>query len=298
VSTHGRSAPAPPAPAPTSSPTRTAHTISTSPSDASRPSRRGSGDLRLQHFSLGRLDDEQARHKLEELGRVVHRAATPELEPGTGWASERWRQRLDDLRHVDGYQATKGDRVVGFVLYRTFPLCDRRALQLFSAYVLPDHQGLGLAFAMNARIVFRELTRHPLAHHYLVAPMMVPIALRGWRDRIADGRWFYPAMPGSEPPSDSLVHAATTAAAQRYATSTFDARHGVLHGLTPARDRPPADSGDATVDQHFHDHVDPRRGDAVLMVIDASAAMVLASLGRLAAAAPRAWSARRREPRP
>ena len=298
MSSLGRSTPAPPASAQTASPPRTAHTSSASPSDAGRSPRRGSGDLRLQHFSLGRLDDEQARRKLDELGRVVHRAATPELEPGTGWASERWQQRLDDLRHVDGYQATKGDRIVGFVLYRTFPLCDRRALQLFSAYVLPDHQGLGLAFAMNARIVFRELSRHPLAHHYVVAPMMVPIALRGWRDRIADGRWFYPRMPGSEPPSDSLTHAATTAASQRYSASTFDAIHGVLHGLTPPRDRPPADSGDDAVDRHFHEHVDPRRGDAVLMVVDASAAMVLASLGRLATAAPRAWNARRRGPRP
>ena len=235
---------------------------------------------------------DEADRWLVQLGEVVRGAATPDLSAG-GWAVDRWHARAESLRGVDGYVALDGGRPVGFVLSREFPSGGRRALQLY-AYVLPGYQGRGLAAAMNARIVFHELAHHPFASHYLVAPMTAPIALRGWRTHIATRRDFYPRLAGSSDPRPSLVEAAERIAAEQFGGHEFDPATGVLHGVTPPRDRTPPPSGDPAIDRVFRDHVTPASGDTVLMVVDASRRQVAASVVQLIRAAPRALRTRSR----
>ena len=262
------------------------------PSAPSAPPGEGSGRLSFRHLALHRMPRDEADRWLAELGEVVRGAATPDLPVG-GWAADRWEARAESLRGVDGYVALHGGRAVGFVLNRVFPSGGRRALQLY-AYVLPEYQGRGLAASMNARIVFHELAHHPVASHYLVAPMTAPIALRGWRTHIATRRDFFPRLAGSSDPRPSLVEAAERIAAEQFGGHEFDPSTGVLRGVTPPRDRTPAPSGDASIDRLFRDHVNAESGDTVLMVVDASRRQVAASVVQLLRAAPRAMRTRSR----
>jgi hypothetical protein len=138
------------------------------------------------------------------------------------------------------------------------------------------------------------LARRPGSAYFLAADVLNPIALAGWRDRITRSVDFYPPVGPGDRPRPELVSAAAAFAAERYPASQLDVATGVLRAKTLPRDRPASASGDREVDHLFDVAVDPRRGDTVLMLVDADRSMLLAELGQMARALPRVLTNRRR----
>ena len=245
-----------------------------------------SARVRIERVEMSRCSESVARQLFDEMGRVAAAAATPELPAGTGWAAEVWETRWPGIRSVDAYVARAAGELVGFMLCTTVRVGGRRALYLQAAYVHPALQGRGIGFAINARVVFRELCSHPFARRYMVSDMMSPVALAGWRARVSSRDDFYPAMDGA-PATELMQSLALDAARTLYPDLVFDLGTGVLHGRTGARPAPTTRSGVAVVDAHYDRFVDPARGDTVLVVVNGRRREVLAGAGKLLSAIPR-----------
>ncbi len=245
-----------------------------------------SAPVRIERVEMSRCSESEARRIFDEMGRVVAAAATPDLPAGTGWASDVWESRWPGIRDVDAYVALAAGELVGFMLCTTVTVGGRRALYLQAAYIHPELQGRGIGFAINARVVFRELCAHPFSRRYMVSDMMSPVALGAWRAQVADRNDFYPPLDGA--PTTELMQAlALDAAHTLYPDLTFDLGTGVLHGRTGARPAPTTRSGIALVDAHYDRFVDPARGDTVLVVVNGRRREVLAGAGKLLSAIPR-----------
>jgi L-amino acid N-acyltransferase YncA len=246
--------------------------------------------LRVRRIHLAGLATETASGLLEQVGRLVVGVATPDLPAGTGWMAEEWAARGQSASDATLWTATLGDALVGCMFVSELELDGTRALFLQSAYVHPALQGRGVGFALNARMALRELLRHPFGSRWVVAALMSPVALAGWRSRLSPGA-AYPGL-GDTDLRPELTSVAAAAAAQLYPTVPFDPATGVLHGRTPPRSGRVTPSGDQFVDAHFEQHVDPAAGDAVLMVLDGRRSEVVRCLGRVPGALLRSISVR------
>ena len=245
-----------------------------------------SAPVRLERVEMSSCSETEARRLFDEMGRVVAAAATPDLPAGTGWAAEVWETRWPGIRSVDAYVARAAGELVGFMLCDTVMVGARRALYLQAAYIHPALQGRGIGFAINARVVFRELCAHPFSRRYMVSDMMSPVALAGWRARVSSRDDFFPPMDGA-PATASMRQLAIDAARLLYPDLAFDVDSGVLHGRTGPRTEAPIRSGVASVDAHYDRFVDPVAGDTVLVVVNGRRREVLAGAGKLLSAIPR-----------
>jgi GNAT superfamily N-acetyltransferase len=245
------------------------------------------GPVRIRRVRLGGLPAGEARRLFDRMGQVMVATLNPGGSADANWAARDWDRRWPAMRTCDAYLAEQDGRLVGFLAYETVRVARRRAVHLLAAYILPDYQGLGIAFSINARIVFRSLLTRPLADQVLVMDVLNPLAFRAWRVRVTDGRNFFPAVGGSAEPSPGLQRVARQVAADRYPSVQFDPASGVLRGKTLPRDGDPPHSGDLVVDRYFDRHVDASSGDTVLVVIDGNRRAVLDGLAQMVRAVPR-----------
>lgn len=240
----------------------------------------------ITHARFATLGDDQAHTLFEELMAVamssVTEAATRDLEG----------RRRGLLNHASVYMARADGRIVGFVIYRMGSLVGRPSAHLVAACLLPEYQGRGVASALNARIVLRLLRTRPFSPVFVVAHIMNPVALEGWRSRIRNRTYFYPRIAGSAPPNPTLVAAALEFATEHDFDCNFDLDTGVVHGRLLPGSAPKARSKDPSVNQHFDSWVDPERGDALLMVVDGGRRMILTQVGELCVALSRVIGSR------
>lgn len=242
--------------------------------------------VRIERVEMSRCSEPEARRLFDEMGRVAAAAATPELPAGTGWAAQVWETRWPGIRSVDAYVARAAGELVGFMLCTTVTVGGRRALYLQAAYVHPALQGRGIGFAINARVVFRELCSHPFSRRVMVSDMMSPVALAGWRARVSSRDDFFPPLDGA-PATEQMRSLASDAARALYPDLEFDPTTGVLRGRTGPRPVAAPRSGVTQVDAHYDRFVDPAQGDTVLVVVNGRHREVLAGAGKLLGAIPR-----------
>lgn len=249
--------------------------------------------LRFDRWRLADLDPVEASVRWHELGRLAAAVATPSLHAGTGWVADIWPSRRADADRSAVLTARWGATLVGFMLVRELSVGPTRVLHLKSAYVHPGMQRRGVAFALNARMVFAELARHPVGSRWVVADVINPVSFAGWRARLSGPAASFPDV-GDGTPRPALCEIAPALAGELYPGLLFDPTTGVIAGLTGPRPDPATRSGDAAVDAHFERHVDASSGDALLMVLDGRRTEVLRGLGRIPGAVLRSAIATRR----
>lgn len=232
--------------------------------------------LSFRRWRFADLSSDQATARFDELGRLAAAVATPELPAGTGWVAEDWPSRRAVADRSTVVAASAGGAVAGFMLVTQLRLAGSRAIHLQAAYVRPELQGQGVAFALNARMILRELARRPLGSRWIVMTVYNPLGVAGWRRRLSSPAAVYPSF-GEVPCRPELVQVATAAAGRLYPQLALDVGTGVLRARTGPRPAPPR-SGDDAVDRHFEQHVDAEAGDTLLMVLDGRRAEVLRCL--------------------
>lgn len=243
--------------------------------------------MRIRHVRFRDLPDEAAQALFLSLGEVM--AVAVAHSGGGPWPVEDWpRRRSTVLAEADAYVAAVGDEPVGFLTYRIVALSGRPCVQMLGAYVVPEHQGNGLGFSMNARLVFRMLGRGPFRRYFLAADLLNPVALSAWRARIPLATHMYPAFGDSAAVDRArpIDAEALRFAAERFPQCEFDVVNGVLQAKTLPRCGPVPICGDEEVDLMFS-HVVPERGDTVLMLVDGSPRLLAAAVGHMAGAVPR-----------
>ncbi len=176
--------------------------------------------------------------------------------------------------------------LVGLVAYRPLRFEDRVGLHLFSAYFRPEFQGVGLGYAACARIVLPFLLAHPLSKYLFLSEVHNPIVVAGCRKRLPMQEVMYPGLGNADP--NPILARVAAHYAERAGYRDFDPTTGVVHGLTPARPPGIVECRDPVVRGYFADHVDPARGDSLLVAFDGSRQAFWMTLGEVVRAVPRA----------
>lgn len=237
--------------------------------------------IELHHRRLASVTASERDRLMDEFCRVAVVALTPETSREDSWVSADWASRSEWItEHCSVQWATCGPDVVGFLAYRTMQLAGRPAVHLVAASVLPEYQGKGVAFAINARIVFRSLAAARFASVVVVAHILNPIAMKGWWSRLNDQGAFYPQITDAEPPL-LLRRVAEEFAAEVDEGFDFDPDTGVVKGRHPSGSRPTLESGHRGIDSLYQDNVCLDSGDTVVMVVDLSRRTILGGFGEL-----------------
>jgi len=225
--------------------------------------------------------------------REVARAAT--MGPlGSTWVDADWDRRRNQFERSICYSAWSSGRLIGFMWTRRIPVEHWRVVHLQAAFVLPQHHGQGIGFAMNARMVLREAAGLLGPRGVLVADMLSPVAFHGWRSRARRAADFFPCLDEFGRPSESsLEQVAVAISSELYPGVRFDSSSGVLRSKTPDRDGPVGLSGRPEVDAYFAEFIDGSRGDTALVVMRPSATEFIANAGEISKAV---WRAVRRNP--
>lgn len=244
----------------------------------SRRRRRTTSRLRYEHVNLATLSDSVFDRRWDEMSEVIVEATT-----GAGdneWASSDWESRRDRARvDTNAYLVWDADRLVGFTLYASFPYAGRICIHMQSGYVRPSHQRGGIGFSISARVAHRSFLRRPWGQFLLVSDMLNPVVMTGWTERFPQQTKMFPADFGQ--PSEDLRALAPRVARDMYPWAEYDPRYSVLHGRTTPRQRPGASSGNRVVDDYFRAHMDPTRGDTVLLLAEFDHRTVWRGLGEL-----------------
>lgn len=237
--------------------------------------------IRLHHGRLASIPDRERDLLMDGFCVVAVAALTPGSSVEESWVSADWKARRDwIIENCSAQWATSGTDVVGFIVYRTMRLAGRPAVYLNAASVLPEYQSRGVAFAINARIVFRSMAAARFAPVVVVAHILNPIAMKGWWSRLNDQKAFYPQITGVEPPVH-LREIAEEFAAEVDEGLEFDPATGVVKGRHPVGSRPARESGHPGIDSLYQRHVCLDAGDTVVMVVDLSHRTILAGFGEL-----------------
>lgn len=250
---------------------------------------RRSGRLRYQRVRMSSLDREIFDGVYDEMGVVMTRA-TMASSGGVLWAPDDWNRRREWIRrNAVVYLSRDRGRLVGFLAYRVVELEGRACVHMLAAYVLPDYQSCGVAYSMNARASLRVLARRPWAPYYLAADVLSPIALDGWRKRVADPTQVFPRL-GVPSIDEGLRRAATHFAHEHYHGLDFDESTGLLRAKTLPRGQTEAWSGNPLADELFRCIVDAERGDTILLLADFDRRSLLKSIRSVVRAIPHAVS--------
>jgi hypothetical protein len=224
----------------------------------------------VRHQRLAAMPPDAADALFDQLTPVVAASMTPGVDPDQSWAVSDWLSRRDDVvANWNVYVASVGGRPQGFLTYRMVELDGRPAVVLGVACVHPTHQSRGIAFTLNLRMFLRSLVRSRGRGVVIIARVLNPVAMRGWRERVHDPTLAWPYLGSGPPPGPAVERLAHHFAAQFEEDSVFDTETGVLKGRHVAGPRATHSSGSAEVDAFYEAHVDIDGGDTVLMVIDA-----------------------------
>lgn len=242
--------------------------------------------LHYATVDLSKLSTSEYDALFGEMGSVMH-GATSGGSGSTEWAIEDWRDRKSELRRgSEVFLIRDSCELVGFVTFRVRRVHRRVCLHLSSGYILPTYQGCGIGYLANARIIFHVIVRHPFSSYLMAADILNPVVMAGWRARIPWPEVMYPPVtPGLKP--TALRDIAAELADSAYSASEFNPGTGVLRGKTRPRGSEFTRSGDCAVDGYFEQHVDPTRGDTVLMILDGSRAALLRGVAEILRAVPR-----------
>jgi hypothetical protein len=215
--------------------------------------------------------------------------------PGSTWIDADWESRRTQFEESTCYSAWSSEGLIGFMWTRRVSVESWRAVHLQAAYVLPEHHGRGIGFAMNARMVLREVVGLLGPRSFLVADMASPVAFHGWRSRARRAADFFPLLDGSGRPLKSpLEPVAVAMSSGLYPGVGFDPSTGTLRSKTAGRVGPVRMSGEHEVDAYFAGLVSGSQGDTALVVMRPSATEFVANAGEVIKAVPRAV---RRNPR-
>lgn len=218
---------------------------------------------------------------MDEFCRVTVAAITPGVSYEESWVSADLASRREWITDNCSVQwATCEGDVVGFLAYRVMQLAGRPTVHLVVASVLPEYQGKGVAFAINARIVLRNLVATRFASLVVVAHILNPIAMMGWWSRVDDQSGFYPQITAERPPP-LLRRVAEEFAADVDEGFDFNPDTGVVTGRHPSGPRQLRESGHPGIDSLYRDNLCLYEGDTVVTVIDVSRRRVVAEFGEL-----------------
>jgi GNAT superfamily N-acetyltransferase len=230
--------------------------------------------------------------------REVARAATVDSS-GSTWVDADWDGRFGQFMESRCHLACSPVGLIGFMWTRRLRVEGWRVVHLQAAYVLPEHHGRGIGFAMNARMVLREAPLLLRGRSLMLADMASPVALHGWRSRARCAADFFPLIDGRGLPRPSpLLDIAGSLAVSVYPGLDFDSRTGVLRSKTHPRGTPMSFSGEDAVDRYFEDFVHGAAGDTALVVMRPRAWEFIANAGQLVRAVPRALRRRPSRRRP
>lgn len=250
---------------------------------------RGSGHgMQVRHSVFPEMSPTAANAVFDELTVVVGESMTPGVDPASSWAVHEWTERRDEvLAGWNVYVAAVDGEVEGFITYQLIDLDGRLGVLIGVGCVRPAYQSQGLAYELNFRLLMRALVRSRGRGCFIVARMLNPAALHGWRKQVHDRTRCYPYLGSGPHPGRTVERAAARFVEEHEATSVFDPTTGVLKARHPAGPRATRPSGSAEVDAYFRDHVDVDAGDTVLMVIDINRRGLLSQLGTIGNAARR-----------
>ena len=253
---------------------------------SSQPARHGA--VRLESSQVSRLTSSDAASLYVAMGEVARAATTG--PDGSSWIDSDWAQRFGQFGSSRCYTAWLDDELIGFMWTKQHRLVGWRFLHLQAAYVLPEHHGRGVGFALNARMLFTEVIRRFGRQMVLVADMASPIAFHGWRSRARSTESFFPHLSDtSGEPSDSpLAELAGIAAAHLYPGVAYDSESGVLLRKTAPTRSNTRWSNEPAVDRFFGRYVDRGAGDTCLVVMRPSPVELFGNTGQMARAIPRA----------
>jgi hypothetical protein len=248
--------------------------------------------LRYRRHRLSELSTAQFADLHAAMGRLMHDTVAATEDPT--WADTLWERRKEALRrHASACLAYDSVRLLGFMTYELFRIGGRTCVHLGSCYIDPQVQHRGVAFSLAARIGFAHFALTPFVDLYFTTSVINPVAVAAWRARSPSPRpqHLYPPLVG-ERAAPALSALAVEIATRQFPGIHFEPRTGVLRDDSLPREPTRHPSGDPEVDAFFDHHVDPRRGDAVLLLFDASRRVILHNLAQLLAAGPRAVVAR------
>ena len=224
---------------------------------------------------------------LFESMRQVAAAAVRSDLGDSSWLEERWPARWLEFRGLTTFTAYAGNQLVGFMWVTHRTVSPLNFVQLQAAYILPEFQGQGVGFALNARMFFREIAFQPRRSTFIIADVVSPIALHGWRSRARLSGSFYPVIHDDGPVPTVLRSAACQAAREFYGDARFNPSTGVLHERTAPRPQSYRWSGDGQVDRYFRDLVSAQDGDACLVVMRPRPVEVICNTDRVLGAVRR-----------
>lgn len=243
----------------------------------------------ITHVRLDDLDAGTRDATFDHLTALVGSSLTPDVAADESWAVADWTGRRDEIcERASVYVARVGKDVVGFLAYEPEVLLDRHVITLIAGCIRPEWQSRGIAFAFNVRLLLRTWRRSRLQPTFLVARILNPKALHGWRRQLDDQRYFWPRI-GDAPEPVAELAAIVTAYRQRHEPGVeFDPAGSVLKRRHLPGPRSTSPSGDLDVDQHYDKYADLESGDTVLMAIYLTRSLIASHLGRLVASLPRA----------
>jgi hypothetical protein len=249
--------------------------------------------VQYRTFRPASLPPAQAAELFDSMRKVASAATIGPL--GSTWIDADWESRRIQFEESTCYSAWSSEGLIGFMWTRRVSVESWRAVHLQAAYVLPEHHGRGIGFAMNARMVLREAVGLLGPRSLLVADMASPVAFHGWRSRARRAADFFPLLDGSGRPLRSpLEQVAVAMSSGLYPGVRFDSSTGTLRSKTAGRVGPVRMSGEHEVDAYFADFVSGSQGDTALVVMRPSATEFAANAGEVIKAVPRAI---RRNPR-
>jgi hypothetical protein len=252
----------------------------------------------VRHQRLASMTPGAAGQLFDQLTSVVAASMTPGVDPDQSWAVDEWvSRRVDVLANWNVYVASVDGRPQGFLTYRMIDIDGRPAVLLGVACVHPTHQSRGIAFTLNLRMFVRTVARSRGRGVVIVARVLNPVAMHGWRERVHDPTKAWPYLGGGPRPGPAVERLALRFVEQFEADSVFDTETGVLKARHGAGPRPTHESGSPDVDAFYETHVDIDGGDTVLMVIDVDRRALLVHAATIASSSIRAMrGASRRGP--
>ena len=239
----------------------------------------------LERVRFADIGDDCRERVFSEMAIVASQSTGADTPFEESWMGQAWPERCKF--YADGceaYLARSSERLVGYVVYCYGTVQGRPITHLLSAYVLPEFQGRGIAFAANARAVLRMLALHPLSQVYVAGCVYNPIALDGWRRRVLPES-FYPRLGSLTSPRKELRHVAEEVASSNFGSLDFDSIRGVLHNKNPGRRSSPPLCSSAQVNEYFAENVGST--DTVLFVIEGNRRLLMRELSVVLGAIPR-----------
>ena len=245
-------------------------------------------DVRIRHVVLKDLARAEADRLFEQLTDLAGVAMTPGVSAEQSWAVAEWQARREAMFEVASvYLAEVEGRTVGFLAYQHDELLDLSVLTLLVCCIDPEWQSHGIAFTLNLRLLLRTWRRSRLRPGFIVARVLNPKALDGWRSQLDDHRYFWPRIGDAPEPIPDLERVVAEYLRRHEPDTKFDWEGSVLKARHPPGDRVVSLSGNAVVDQHYDHFVDLDAGDTVLMAIYLDHSVIRVHLRRLLTVMPR-----------